>query len=95
MNNPTATKPRRRVRYGIKAYGTETLFDNKIAFRNYLLAWIAGTDGAEKARAQDALDNLAAGIPYTDTDAPADEPLPFEWPENVELWMVFHRCGMH
>lgn len=54
--------------YGIKAYGTWKKFKSKAAYRKYLMDWIAGTDGAERDRAVDALSNLEAGINMTDTD---------------------------
>ena len=56
-------------KYGIKAHGKWKMFDSCSAYREYLFAWIAGTDGAECDRAVTALVNLDAGIAMTDTDA--------------------------
>ncbi len=56
------------MKYGLRAYGTETRFASKAAFKRYLLEWMANTDGAERTRAVDALLNLEAGIPFTNTD---------------------------
>ena len=58
--------------YGIKAYGSEHRFRTRKAFESYLMEWIAGTDGAERDRAVDALANLNSGVKFTDTDAGVD-----------------------
>ena len=63
MENPNG-------KYGIKAYGSWHRFDTEDEFREYLSKWIAGTEGAERDRAVNALANLDAGICETDTDAP-------------------------
>lgn len=55
-------------KYGIKAYGRTTRFADQEEFISFLLDWIANTDGAERNRADTALTNLLAGIPFTDTD---------------------------
>ena len=57
-------------KYGVKAYGSVKRFGTKDEFMDYLLEWIAGTDGSERERAMLALANLQAGIPFTDTDQP-------------------------
>lgn len=57
-------------KYGIKAYGSTTVFKTKAAFKKYLNDWICNTDGAKRDRACDALSNLEMGIPFTDTDIP-------------------------
>jgi hypothetical protein len=54
--------------YGIKAYGHTHSFRSKAKFRQYLMDWIMGTDGAERDRSVRALCNLEAGINFTDTD---------------------------
>lgn len=56
------------MKYGIKAYGSTDWFNTKKEYEDYLMEWIANTEGAERDRAVDALSNLLAGIPYTDTD---------------------------
>lgn len=68
---PPEKKPRKKkdpVQYGIKAYGSWQHFKSKSEFRKYLMKWISATEGAERDRAVQALDNLEAGIPVTDTD---------------------------
>jgi len=55
--------------YGIKAYGEWTRFSNKAAYEQYLLEWIAGTEGSEQDRAVNALTALWAGVNFYDSDA--------------------------
>ena len=54
--------------YGIRAYGMTQRFGTEEEFRRFLSDWLLGTDGAEQARASDALANLDRGVPFTDTD---------------------------
>lgn len=61
-------KTNTKKNYGIKAYGTWDYFATKTAYRNFLMNWICGTDGAERDRAVTALANLECGINFTDTD---------------------------
>lgn len=68
------------AKYGIKAYGSWDWFRTKREYKEFLTEWMMNTCGAEQERATQALCNLEAGIPQTDTDAP--EPLPT--PEEVE-----------
>lgn len=56
-------------KYGIKAYGRTSRFATQEEMMSFLLEWIANTDGSERDRADTALGNLLAGIPFTDTDA--------------------------
>ena len=56
--------------YGIKAYGEWKYFKSRAKFKNYLMDWIRSTEGAEQARAVQALSNLELGYGMTDTDAP-------------------------
>lgn len=56
-------------KFGYKAYGKTVYFHTEEEYMTFLLEWIAGTDGAERDRADAALTNLVGGIPFTDTDA--------------------------
>lgn len=57
-----------KKKYGIKAYGSWEYFSTKSAYKNHLLNWIAGTDGAEQERAIEALTSLEDGYNFCDTD---------------------------
>jgi len=56
-------------KYGIVAYGKSFTFHSKKEYEDYLMAWIAGTDGSERDRAVTALSNLRQGYRLTDTDS--------------------------
>lgn len=55
-------------KYGIKAYGKWSRFGSESEYKSYLMEWIAGTEGAERDRAVDALRALAAGSAEYDSD---------------------------
>ena len=76
--------------YGIKAYGHEHRFKTKREFKAYLMDWIAGTDGAERDRAVDALTNLECGVKFTDTDKPEEPLTPEELAELERLYAPKH-----
>ena len=58
----------KKMKYGIKAYGTWTRFASRKKYENYLLEWIAGTDGAEQSRASRALAALHEGVAEYNSD---------------------------
>lgn len=55
-------------KYGIRAYGKTFWFSSKKKFADYLMDWIAGTEGSERDRAVNALTNLRRGINFTNSD---------------------------
>lgn len=55
-------------KYGIRAYGKTFWFSSKKKFTDYLMDWIAGTEGSERDRAVNALTNLRRGINFTNSD---------------------------
>lgn len=55
--------------YGIKAYGLWSRFATCEEYVQYLLEWIAGTEGSERDRATSALAALHSGQFEYDSDA--------------------------
>jgi hypothetical protein len=56
------------MKFGIKAYGNWHEFKSERAYRNYLMEWIAGTEGSEQDRAVQALVALDCGQYRYDSD---------------------------
>lgn len=61
-------RTRKTGKYGVRAYGRWFCFWTKAEYEEYLMTWIAGTEGAERDRAVDALSRLRSGHAFTDTD---------------------------
>lgn len=68
MTKPKTIKNPGRMKFGVKAYGTEHRFATRREYLNYLQRWMCSSDGAERDRAVGAYGNLCRGIPFTDTD---------------------------